>query len=91
MRVHLALQHSHGTANVPQERGRKAFIHNYDWKGQMKAGGSNAWKTYSRREKPFSPTSMTPKVRYVRVLIYPFWPPGIYYVDNVKLVEYKSK
>jgi hypothetical protein len=23
----------------------------------------------------------------VRVLILPFWPPGIYYVDNVRLVE----
>jgi hypothetical protein len=27
-------------------------------------------------------------VKYVRVLLYPFWPPGEYFVDNVRLVEY---
>jgi len=72
-----------------QKRGHSPFLHNYDWKGQLKAGGPNEWKTYSRREKPFSPTANTPNVRWVRVLLYPYWPPGIYYVDNVRLVEYK--
>lgn len=72
----------------PQKRGRPAFIHKYVWKGQMPAGGSDEWKTYSRRAKPFEPTKNTPNVRYVRVLIYPFWPPGTYYVDNVRLTEY---
>ncbi len=81
------LQESKGTAE-PQKRGRRAFIHKYTWKGQMKAGGPNEWKTYSRREKPFEPTKNTPNVRYVRVLVYPYWPPGLYYVDNVKLGEY---
>jgi hypothetical protein len=83
------LQESKGTAE-PQKRGRRAFIHKYNWKGQMKAGGPNVWKTYSRREKPFEPTKNTPNVRYVRVLVYPYWPPGLYYVDNVKLVEYRK-
>jgi hypothetical protein len=80
------LHESKGTAE-PQQRGRRSFIHKYVWKGQMKAGGPNEWKTYSRREKPFEPTKNTPNVRFVRVLIYPYWPPGDYYVDNVKLVE----
>jgi hypothetical protein len=70
------------------DRKREVFVHNYVWKGQMPAGGSNEWKTYSRRKKPFRPTSVTPSVRYVRVMIYPFWPPATYYVDNVKLVEH---
>jgi len=83
------LQESKGTAE-PQKRGRRAFIHKYTWKGQMKAGGSNEWKTYSRREMPFEPTKNTPNVRYVRVLVYPYWPPGLYYVDSVKLVEYRK-
>ncbi|HUY35432.1 MAG TPA: hypothetical protein VMV69_21995 [Pirellulales bacterium] len=82
------LEESKGTAE-PQKRGRRAFIHKYIWKGQMKAGGLNEWKTYSRRAKPFEPTKNTPSVRYVRVLVYPYWPPGVYYVDNVKLVELK--
>ena len=55
--------------------------------GQLAAGGSNEWKTYSRRKQPFRPTSVTPNVRYVRVLILPTWPPGTYWVDNVRLVE----
>jgi hypothetical protein len=71
----------------PQARGRPAFIHKYVWKGQMAAGGSDEWKTYSRRAKPFRPTKNTPSVHYVRVLVYPFWPPGTYYVDNVSLTE----
>jgi hypothetical protein len=72
---------------VKNERGRKNLIHSYVWKGQLKAGGSDQWKTYSRREKPFRPTSVTPSVRYVRVLLFPYWPPGHYHVDNVRLVK----
>lgn len=69
-------------------RKREVFVHNYVWKGQLAAGGSDGWKTYSRRNKPFRPTSVTPKVKYVRVMVYPFWPPGEYLLDNVRLVEY---
>jgi len=58
------------------------------WKGQLKIGGADRWLTYSRREKPFNPTKNTPSVRYVRVLVLPFWPPGEYYIDNVCLFEY---
>ena len=76
-----------GTA-PPNKRNRKAFIHKYVWKGQLKAGGASEWKTYSRRKKPFRPTKYTPTVKFVRVLLYPFWPPGEYFVDNVKLVEF---
>jgi hypothetical protein len=28
-----------------------------------------------------------PFVQYVRVIPYPYWPPGIYYFDNVTLTE----
>jgi hypothetical protein len=76
-----------GTA-PPNERNRKAFIHKYVWKGQLSVPASKEWITHSRREKPFSPTKNTPSVKYVRVLLYPFWPPGEYYVDNVRLTEY---
>lgn len=69
-------------------RKREVFVHKYVWKGQLAAGGSATWKTYSRRNKPFRPTSVTPSVRYVRVMIFPFWPPGEYAVDNVRLVEF---
>jgi hypothetical protein len=74
----------------PKKRNFDPFIHKYVWKGQLTVGGSNEWKTYSRREKPFRPTANTPNVRYVRVLLLPYWPPGTYCVDNVKLVEYSD-
>jgi len=69
-------------------RGHKRLVQGFDWKGQLKAGGSAEWRTYSRREKPFSPTRHTPQVKYLRVLLLPFWPPGIYHVDNVRLDRY---
>jgi hypothetical protein len=73
---------------APNKRNRDPFIHKYVWKAQLTAGGSDQWKTYSRREKPFRPTANTPNVRFVRVFILPYWPPDTYYVDNVKLVEW---
>jgi hypothetical protein len=79
---------------VEKKRGHDPFIHKYVWKGQMAAGGSNEWKTYSRRKLPFRPTESAGKpngVKFVRVMIYPFWPPATYYVDNVKLVEWQGE
>ncbi len=68
-------------------RGRKRLLSKYVWSAWMPAGGSNDWQTYSRREMPFSPTQSTPGVRYVRVVLFPYWPPATYYVDNVRLLE----
>ena len=73
-------------------RGRnfESIIAKYVWRGQLKAGAGNEWRTFARREQPFRPTISGGRpngVKYVRVLLYPFWPPGEYYVDNVKLVE----
>jgi hypothetical protein len=79
---------------VEKKRGHDPFIHQYVWKGQMAAGGADEWKTYSRRKQPFRPTVSEGRpngVKFVRVMIYPFWPPATYYVDNVKLVEWQDK
>jgi hypothetical protein len=75
----------------PNQRNFTPFIHNYQWKGQLVVGGSDQWKTYSRREKPFRPTNQTPEVRWMRVFLLPYWPPGTYYVDNVRVTEYQEK
>jgi hypothetical protein len=77
----------------PAAKGRDhdPFIHKYVWKGQLAAGGSDGWKTYARRSQPFRPTANTPQVKYCRILILPTWPPGVYYVDNVRLVEVEDK
>lgn len=76
----------------PADRGRdfEPFLKKYVFRGQLSLAGSSAdeWRTFQRREKPFRPTSVTPDVKYVRVLLYAFWPPGIYHFDNVRLTEY---
>lgn len=77
------------------ERGRnfEPFIKKYVWKGQLSsiAGTSpDKWQTFSRRQQPFRPTANTPSVRFVRVMLYAYWPPGVYYADNVKLTEYQD-
>ena len=73
--------------NEPQKRNREPVIARYVYRGQMAVGGSKDWQTFSRKEKLFRPTSVTPEVKYARILLLPFWPPGEYYVDNVRLVE----
>jgi len=68
-------------------RGFESILSRYDYRGQLQAGGSNEWRTYSRRARLFRPTKVTPNVRFVRILLLPYWPPAEYYVDNVRLVE----
>ncbi len=75
------------TGKIELKRGFKKQLKKYVWDAWYPAGGSDAWQTYARREKPFDPTSNTPNVRYVRVMIYPYWPPATYFVDNVRLLE----
>ncbi len=43
-----------------------------------------AWKSYSIG---FNPTARSPKVEKMKVRIYAYWPPGIYFFDNVKIEE----
>ena len=57
----------------------------------MVLGGSDKWKTYSRRKLPFGLMVHTPNVKYVRVMILPTWPPGVYTIDNVRLTEIDEK
>jgi hypothetical protein len=42
------------------------------------------WETFSRT---FNPTLRNPKVKYMRVMLYSYWPLGKYYWDNVVLTE----
>ena len=73
--------------DMPMKRGHESIIAKYVFRGQLSIGGSAQWQTFSRKEKPFRPTANTPNVRFVRILVLPFWPPGEYYLDNVRLVE----
>ncbi|MBM3335673.1 hypothetical protein FJY63_13520 [Candidatus Sumerlaeota bacterium] len=42
---------------------------------------------WCRFEQTFCPTDQTPSVTEIRVKIYAYWPVGIYYWDNVAIVE----
>jgi hypothetical protein len=83
------------TAKAPDRgRGFESFIKKYKWRGQLSSlaqSDPGKWKTFARREKPFRPTVPYPDVRFVRVLLYAYWPPGVYYFDNVKVVEVEDK
>jgi hypothetical protein len=79
------------TGKLPdRSRGFEPFIKKYKYRGQLSSlaqSSPDAWKTFSRRELVFRPTEKTPDVRFVRVLLYAYWPPGEYYFDNVSLHE----
>ena len=78
-----------GIGTVPSKMtDKKGFFHRYVWRGRMDAGGAGGWQVFSRNKKPFGPTRFTPNVKYVRVMLYPYWPPGQIYIDNVRLLEY---
>lgn len=60
----------------------------YRYTTWFSVGGSDEWKTYSHRA-PRHPNNreLTEDVRWVRVMLYPYWPPGEYWFDNVRVVE----
>lgn len=44
--------------------------------------GGKAWKPFSQA---FHPTRLRPKVTELKVMLYAYWPPGVYWFDNVKI------
>jgi hypothetical protein len=85
------------TTGKPNDRKRnfEGFINKYTFRGQLNGRYAktleNGWKRWTRDKLPIRPTKMTPKVKFVRVLILPYWPPGVTYIDNVRLTEYDEK
>lgn len=60
----------------------------YLYTTKFSVGGSKQWKTYTHI-KPRHPNNreITENVRYIRICIYPYWPPGEYWFDNVRVFE----
>ncbi|MCC7192622.1 MAG: hypothetical protein IT444_07555 [Phycisphaeraceae bacterium] len=60
----------------------------YRYSKWFSVGGSDEWKTYTH-EKPIDPTGreITEDVRYIRVMLYPYWPQGQYWYDNIRVYE----
>jgi len=40
-----------------------------------------------RRRKPFAPARRSSTVKYMKLFIYTYWPPGVYRFDNVRIWE----
>jgi hypothetical protein len=85
------------TRGKPRDNKRlfEGFINKYTWRGQLNARYAkplgDGWRRWTRDKLPFRPTLRTPKVRFVRVLVLPYWPPGVAWIDNVRLTEYEEK
>ncbi|MAF66858.1 MAG: hypothetical protein CMJ84_14530 [Planctomycetes bacterium] len=60
----------------------------FRYQSWIPVGGSDEWKTYTHR-KPRHPNGneITEDVRFIRIMLYPYWPPGEYWFDNVRVVE----
>ncbi|HUU10285.1 MAG TPA: hypothetical protein VM431_07060 [Phycisphaerae bacterium] len=60
----------------------------YRYTAHFGAGGSDEWQTYTHI-KPRHPNSrdIIENVRYIRIMLYPFWPAATYWFDNVRVVE----
>lgn len=70
------------------ERGRPVRHRlRYRYTTWFPVGGSGEWRTYTHRE-PRRPNDreITQDVRYIRIMLYPYWPVGEYWYDNVRVV-----
>ena len=47
------------------------------------------WMHFRRRD-PFSPGRRSSTVKYMKVFIYTYWPPGVYHFDNLRIWEVKK-
>jgi len=54
------------------------------WLGFRTETKGREWETFSRT---FNPTLRTPRVKWMRVMLYSYWPLGKYYWDNVIVTE----
>lgn len=60
----------------------------YRYTSWFPVGGSARWQTYTHNQ-PRHPTGreITEDVRFIRIALYPYWPPGEYWYDNVRVYE----
>lgn len=51
-------------------------------------GEVDKWAAF---ERVFGPTKRTPAVKKMKVMIYAYWPPGVYGFDDVKIAEVEAE
>ncbi|MBI1367706.1 MAG: hypothetical protein GC162_03540 [Planctomycetes bacterium] len=64
------------------------YYRRYLYRRWFTVGGSDEWKTYTHHD-PMHPTGreLTQDVRYLRIMLYPYWPADTYWFDNVRVIE----
>lgn len=64
----------------------------YFYRSWFMVGGSPEWQSYTHK-MPRHPNDneMTEDVRFIRIQIYAFWPPGEYAFDNVRVIEVEEE
>lgn len=81
-----------GESNVDKNGRPIKHIRRFRYTTWFAVGGSDKWKTYTH-DKPRHPNrrELTEDVRFIRIMLYPYWPPGDYWFDNIRVVEEPSK
>ena len=71
------------------EKGRPIkYRLNYGYSFWFPAGGSNEWQTYTHESgKRPNGRDLTKDIKYIRVMLYPYWPATTYMFDNIRVVE----
>lgn len=79
----------------------KVFVKGYDlfkdaqgreqwrevWNSYVACRTRTEGKQWEHFSKVFNPTERTPNVKRMRVILYAYWPPDVYFFDNVRLTE----
>ena len=72
------------------EKGRPVrYRLRYVYRTWFAIGGSSEWQSYTHKPRRPNDNELTQNVRYIRIQIYAFWPPGEYWFDNVRVIEVK--
>ena len=76
-----------GSSSVPKQ----AVAKPYDYQADLVCRGENQDRGWSHIEREIKPIgSKRPQfknLKWARLCLYAYWPPGVFYFDNVKLVE----
>jgi len=73
-----------GFAMEKDARGRTVKKKVYETYVACRVSESGRWYHFTQT---FSPTDNTPSVIEMSVVLYAYWPPGVYYWDNIELTE----
>ena len=86
--VQQLFRKARGESDVTESGRAKKYRLRYRYRTWFQSGGDGEWRTYTHQE-PRHPNDreITEDVRWIRVMLYPYWPPGVYEFDNIRVYE----